>query len=281
MNTFLEHIGSVLQSTVINATPLAGGDINTVTLLETSDGPFVLKQNEGANVADMFEKEALGLEVLSKSNSFRIPKVISTGTFAKTSYLLLEYISNSPKAIGFWEAFAMSLVKLHKTTHSKFGLRHDNYIGSLVQKNKQCDSSVDFFITQRLQPQFKSAHNKGFVFKNLDGLYQNTSKIIPDEPSSLIHGDLWNGNYLVSTMGQPTLIDPAVSFASREMDLAMMQLFGGFPDVVFSMYNEQFPILAEFESRVALWQLYYILVHLNIFGGSYLQQAKEIVSRYS
>ena len=112
-------------------------------------------------------------------------------------------------------------------------------------------------------------------------IYSQISEEIPDEAPSLIHGDLWNGNYMVSNKGEPTLIDPAVAYAPREMDIAMMHLFGGFPQDVYSIYNEQFPLVENWKDRISLWQLYYLLVHLNLFGSSYLSQVKGIIKRYS
>ncbi|HET8753258.1 MAG TPA: fructosamine kinase family protein, partial [Salinimicrobium sp.] len=122
---------------------------------------------------------------------------------------------------------------------------------------------------------------RGFSFQNLDRIFKNISSEIPEEPPALIHGDLWSGNYLVNEKGLPCLIDPAVSFAPREMDLAMMKLFGGFPENVFNIYSEIFPVQPKFESRISLWQLYYLLVHLNIFGSSYLPSVTGILQRFS
>ena len=130
-------------------------------------------------------------------------------------------------------------------------------------------------------PQLSLASKKGFSFANIEQILANIASAIPQEPPALVHGDLWSGNYLVNELGAPCLIDPAVSFAPREMDLAMMQLFGGFPSSFFAMYAEIFPLKDNFEERVSLWQLYYLLVHLNIFGHSYLPQVQQILSRYS
>jgi fructosamine-3-kinase len=125
------------------------------------------------------------------------------------------------------------------------------------------------------------AFDKGYEFKDLKRFYSNISDAIPNEAPSLIHGDLWNGNYLVSECGEPTLIDPAVAFAPREMDLAMMQLFGGFSSEVYLLYDERFPLPDQWKERIGIWQLYYLLVHLNLFGSGYYHQVHSIVKQYS
>ena len=229
----------------------------------------------------MFEAEAKGLSLLTLSDSFTIPQVIKFGNMDEQAYLIMEYIPSGAKLNSFWLEFSKQLAKLHWTSAPKFGLDHHNYIGSLEQKNNWRDEAAPFYISERLEPQFEMARVNGYLFSNLDTMYKNISKVIPKEPPSLIHGDLWNGNYLISPTGQPVLIDPAVAYAPREMDLAMMSLFGGFPPVVFSVYHEIFPLVENWEERVSLWQLYYLLVHLNLFGKGYLSRVEEIVKSYT
>ncbi len=125
------------------------------------------------------------------------------------------------------------------------------------------------------------ASENGFSLGDLSGFYKNISEEIPQEPPALLHGDLWSGNYITNEEGLPCLIDPAVCYGPREMDLGMMKLFGGFPEEVFREYNASFPLQPGWEERIPLWQLYYLLVHLNIFGSSYLPQVKNIIKRFS
>jgi len=238
-------------------------------------------QNNAHQFPNMFEAEAQGLELLRNSQSFRIPKVIAHGEEGNTSYLLIEFITKETPSSGFWKEFAQDLAKLHKTTNKYFGLTHHNYIGSLTQINKTESFASEFYIHQRLEPQFKLASEHGFHFSSIDLFFKNISEEIPKEAPSLIHGDLWNGNYLVSENNEPVLIDPAVAYASREMDLAMMQLFGGFPQEVYATYNELFPLNHNWKNRISIWQLYYLLVHLNLFGSSYLPQVNTIIRQYS
>lgn len=278
--SILKSIATANNFNLIEAKSLSGGDINEVFYLKCSEGELVVKLNDAAKFPDMFVAEAKGLELLRKSASFRIPEVISTGTAGNTSYLLLEYMPPGKSKENFWIKFAENLALLHHKTSLNFGLDHPNYIGSLPQYNDHCKSASEFFITQRLEPQIRLALKNGFEFQNLDLFYKNISEVIPNEPPSLIHGDLWNGNILISEAGEPILIDPAVAYAPREMDLAMMKLFGGF-DNVFDFYNTIFPLKDGWNERIPIFQLYYLLVHLNIFGSGYLSQVKSIISSYS
>ena len=260
---------------------LAGGSINQVYLLDTSEGKKVLKVNSLAAFPGMFRAEKAGLQALKEANSFDTPEVLSLGEIGDTAYLLLEYKKEAPQKSHFWDLFARQLVDLHKNSSAEFGFEESNYIGSLPQYNDSETSAAEFYIRQRLEPQLRIAYKNGFSFKDLDRIYKNISEEIPDEPPALIHGDLWGGNYITNEKGLPCLIDPAVSYGPREMDLSMMKLFGGFPKKAFSMYNEHFPLQPNFEDRVPLWQLYYLLVHLNIFGSSYLGSVRHILQRFS
>ncbi|MAZ72352.1 MAG: fructosamine kinase [Flavobacteriaceae bacterium] len=261
--------------------PLSGGDINTVYALYCQQGNFVIKLNNASRFPKMFETEAKGLQLLAASHTFKIPEVLAYGATKGTSYILLEKIEKGVKTKHFWSIFAENLAKMHKITQKYFGLPYPNYIASLPQPNSCEATSTDFYINQRLQPQFNLAAKNGFAFKDLDSFFNKVSELIPQEAPSLIHGDLWNGNYLISANGTPVLIDPTVSFAPREMDLAMMQLFGGFPQEVFSVYNEVFPLEDSWKARIPLFQLYYLLVHLNIFGSGYLPQVQRILQAFS
>jgi fructosamine-3-kinase len=136
-------------------------------------------------------------------------------------------------------------------------------------------------LNERLIPQLKLAKDRGFDLAVTNQFLKKVSEIVPDEAPALVHGDLWNGNYLTDETGAPVLIDPAVAYASRETDLAMMQLFGGFPAEVYKMYDEIFPMKPNWKERLPLWQLYYLLVHLNLFGRGYLAQVTSIIKRFS
>lgn len=257
---------------------LTGGDSNQVYILTTTNkSKLVVKVNGKQNSQDLFTQEAIGLNELRLSKSFVIPEVISTSKIGNKNYLLLEYLPPNKKETDH-EQFGIKLAKMHACHQNYYGFS-DNYIGILTQKNKSEKTAADFYINQRLQPQFNLALENGFHFQKLETLFSKIYDLIPDEKASLIHGDLWNGNYL-STIKGFALIDPAVSYSIREMDLAMMQLFGGFSDKVFEVYHYHFPLLPKAKQRLKLYQLYYLLVHLNLFGSAYLPSVTNCIKKY-
>lgn len=261
--------------------PLSGGDINDVYKVSSGVQYYVIKLNSASQYPDMFEIEAKSLKLLSESNSFFVPEVIAHGHFEDRTYLIMTFISSGQNK-NFSEEFAVALAKLHRNQSDEYGLDFNNFIGRLPQSNlPNTTDAVEFYISLRLKPQFKLAYDKGFRFDNLDNFYKNIEQIIPKEKASLIHGDLWSGNYLITNNNEPCIYDPAVCYASREMDLAMMQLFGGFPQDIFRIYDEIYPLMPDWTFRVELWQLYYILVHVNLFGASYYSSAKRLLSKYS
>ncbi|MDT0641473.1 fructosamine kinase family protein [Zunongwangia sp. F363] len=284
VNKFSEIINAAGEAhgfSVKNTTPLSGGDINDVFLIETgSADKLVIKINDAARYPGMFEAEKAGLDALRKSGIIKVPKTLHRGEVEEQSYLILEFLEAGKKSSDFWKIFGKQMAELHKVSAENFGFETDNYIGSLPQYNSAENSAADFYVNQRLEPQFKMAKDRGYDLGNKDNFLKNCSGIIPDEAPALIHGDLWNGNYMTSTYGMPVLIDPAVAFAPREMDLAMMKLFGGFDARMFQAYHKHFPLAEGFEERVPLWQLYYLLVHLNIFGSRYKASVENILRRY-
>lgn len=261
--------------------PLSGGDINEVYKVNSKHKQYVVKLNSASSYPDMFGKEAKSLNILSETKSFLIPDVLGFGKHDDKTYLIIDYIPSGIKT-NFEEEFALCLAKLHRCQSDFYGLDFDNFIGRLPQKNlPKTKDATDFYINLRLEPQFKMASAKGFKFEKIDRLYKNIEQIIPQEKASLIHGDLWSGNYLISEKGKPCIYDPAIAYAPREMDIAMMKLFGGYPAQIFNTYNEVFPLEKNWEYRIALWQLYYILVHVNLFGGAYYSQAQGLIKKYN
>lgn len=277
---FKNHLEERFEFTITSFQALSGGDINEVFHLVGNNSDVILKVNDVNAFPDLFQKEANGLKALAETNSIDIPDVLGYGDFKTNTYLLMEYKDSVNASNSFWECFGQQLADLHRHTQDTFGFTEDNYIGSLPQYNRHVKTASEFFIQQRLEPQFEMASQRGYDFDNLKGFYHNLKQIIPDEPPALIHGDLWSGNYLINSEHNPCLIDPAVAYAPREMDLAMMKLFGGFDDLMFRAYQDAFPLEKGWEKRILLWQLYYILVHVNLFGGHYYQRAKGVLSYY-
>ena len=264
-----------------NITSLSGGDINDVFLLNTTEGKKVVKVNSATKFPGMFEAEMAGMKALKAAEAIDVPQMIGVYTENDYSCLLMEHRETGSRSSNFWTVFGKQMADLHKNTQPKFGFSEDNYIGSLPQQNNEHENIVDFYIEERLEPQFKLAKEQAYDLGDTKKFYSELYNLIPQEKSALIHGDLWNGNYLVNAEGSPCLIDPAVAYAPREMDLSMMKIFGGFDSDLFNTYFEEFPVEKGFDDRVPIWQLYYLLVHLNLFGTGYLGSCKNIVDRFT
>ncbi|MEM7103840.1 MAG: fructosamine kinase family protein [Bacteroidota bacterium] len=280
----LQLIADNLKTEILSFKKVGGGSINETGIIETGQGAFFVKINDSSSFPGLFEKEAKGLRVLRETGKIRVPTVNFFAESKDHSFLVMELIHRGLGFGIFWERFGKALASLHQSNSTHCGLDHDNYIGSLPQSNKQHKKFVDFFIHERLEPQFKLAFDKGFfsdrVQQASSRLYNRLPEILPDEPPSLIHGDLWSGNFMADMNDEPVLIDPAVCYAHREMDLAMTTLFGGFNDYFYESYESVFPTEPGLEKRISIYNLYYLLVHVNLFGGGYVSSVESIINRY-
>lgn len=282
---FSEHLSAKLNTEIEikNFLPLSGGDINQVFKLETNEGNFCIKINHTESYPAIFEKEALGLDLLRKSD-FTIPKVFLTDKFENYSFLLLEFIESNKSKDDFWEKFGEQLARMHQISNTHFGLNHSNYIGSLKQENTPHTNWTYFYISQRIMPQIKIAVDSyklpNSIIQKTDTLYNHIENHFHNEAPTLLHGDLWSGNYMVDSSGLPALIDPAVYYGNREMDIAMTLLFGGFNQKMYDAYQEVFPLQNDWKERMEIWQLYPLLVHVNLFGGSYIKRLESILEKF-
>lgn len=269
-----------LGEPVLEVSFLGGGDICAARLLKTKNGQFFLKYREEGGSPSFFETEAKGLDLLRSRSPIRIPEVLASGA----SFLLLEYIEPGRADNAFWENSGISLARLHLNSAPQYGLDFDNFIGSLPQVNTGRALWPDFYREMRLEPQFKRAFDEGLLSKQfipkIERLFTALPDIIPPGKPALIHGDLWSGNFLVSRDREPVLIDPAVCYAHREMDLAMSRLFGGFDWRFYRGYESVFPSPPGLEERLPIHQLYYLMVHVNLFGHAYLRPVTEILNRF-
>jgi len=281
-NRLSEILGA---SIIINgSSPVPGGDINDAYRLETNTGPYFIKRNSADKYPDMFAREAKGLTLLQQSGEIAVPKVIDNGETGKHAYLLLKYIETATQRSNFWEAFGTALARMHRHKSEFFGLDHDNYIGSLVQLNNKHNDWVSFFITERLERQAKMAMDKGLfgssTIKKLEKLYSILHNIFPIEPPSLIHGDLWSGNYMTGPQGAAVIIDPAVYYGHREMDIAMSRLFGSFGNAFYDAYNHEYAMEPGWNGRLSICNLYPLMVHVNLFGAGYVGSVESILSQF-
>ncbi|MBC8320470.1 MAG: fructosamine kinase family protein [Bacteroidetes bacterium] len=263
---------------------VGGGSINKTFKISTNAGNFFIKKNSISRYPQMFEKEAEGIKILHKVKEIDTPEVIGFGESGDEAFLILKFISTGIMSHSYWEDFGKKLAKLHKHSNDLFGLNHNNYIGSLNQSNNHHKSWSDFFREERLEKQVKLARNSGSIGKEtvlaFDRFYSKIDDIFPNEPPALLHGDLWSGNFMTNDNGDPVIIDPAVYYGHREMDLGMSQLFGGFDGQFYSSYHRHYPLESGWEERLDYCNLYPLMVHVNLFGGGYLQSVKSILRRF-
>jgi fructosamine-3-kinase len=271
-----EAVARALGSAVQSSCAVAGGDINDANQMTLADGRVVfVKSNFGADPT-MFAAEARGLAWLAQARALRVPQVLAVGE----TFLVLERISPARRPPDFDERLGRDLAALHRFGAPGFGLDHDNFIGRLPQSNTPAASWPEFYRSRRLEPQLRLARDAGLcssaMARGFDRLFTVLDERVgPAEPPARLHGDLWGGNMIVDQTGAGCLIDPAVYGGHREVDLAMMRLFGGFGHHVFAAYEEAWPLSPGHEDRVPLYQLYFLMVHVNLFGGPYVAQAEH------
>lgn len=276
-----QSIGREVQIQSIDL--VTGGCINQTICLKTDIGQFFLKWNE-QQALDMFRQEAKGLDLLRDHCKMTIPQVIGLGEFEDKAYLLLSYIESCPEKPDYWEEFGQQLAEVHRISQPNFGLSFNNYIGSLPQNNESDKTWLTFFIEKRLRVQFGLAYYNGLIdksyLKKLDLLQKRLEGFFPEEVPALLHGDLWSGNTMTDKHGKPALVDPAVYFGHREMELAFTKLFGGFPESFYSSYHEAYPLAPNFEERKDLYNCYPLMVHVNLFGTSYLSGIDRVFNYF-
>ncbi len=266
--------------------PVGGGCINNGSRLLTSSGEsFFLKTNRHAPT-DMFAREAEGLAALSidddsSSQSPRVPTAYLHGEF----FLLLEDLKPARQMPNYWPVFGRQLAALHSSTNHHFGFDHDNYIGSTPQPNTWEENGATFFAESRLGFQASLAQRQGLLgsedVRRVQSLAERLPDLVPIQPASLIHGDLWSGNAIADENGSPAIIDPAAHYGWAEAELAMTTLFGSFPASFYQAYQEVRPLEPGYRERFPIYNLYHLLNHLNLFGRGYLGQVQMILRRYT
>ncbi|OUL20563.1 hypothetical protein BV378_29575 [Nostoc sp. RF31YmG] len=260
---------------------VSGGCINQGYAVSDNQRTYFVKLNQASQVA-MFEAEALGLEEMLITASIRVPQPLCWGTTGNSAYIVLEWLEMGGSNTKSWLEMGRKLAAMHKATSSQgFGWKINNTIGSTPQINTWTADWAEFYAKHRLGYQFQLARRRGGNFPKQEKLLAAIPELLVDlqvEPS-LVHGDLWGGNAGCTVSGEPVIFDPASYFGDREVDIAMTELFGGFPAAFYQGYNEVFPLDAGYEQRKTLYNLYHILNHFNLFGGGYGSQANRMIDQ--
>ncbi|MFZ4538564.1 fructosamine kinase family protein [Propionivibrio sp.] len=263
---------------------VGGGSISRAMIIRTEGARWFVKLNS-ADLHEMFEAEADGLTALGTCPALRVPRVVAHGVSGQQAYLVLEYLNLTPlHGMKAGTSAGHALAKLHRIEGDQFGWQRDNFIGSTPQRNTRRRSWPEFYAHQRLLPQLeltKRNGHRGKLIADGERLVEKLPLLFVDyQPNiSLLHGDLWHGNAAVDESGALALFDPAVYYGDREADLAMTELFGGFPESFYAAYREAWPLADGFELRKVLYNLYHVLNHLNLFGSGYQQQANTMIGK--
>lgn len=283
--TLQDHIAQKLNASSLQLHPVGGGSINQTFRIFTGTDTYFCKVNSATNFPHLFEKEAWGLQLLRRQEVLRIPEVVDQFCVHDQQVLLLEWIPAGPKSGEFWKAFGSGLAALHHITQDSFGLDHDNYMGSVEQANKPEADWCRFFIQQRLQPLVQQcAQRKLLSLKHqqlFEQLYERLPGLFEPELPALLHGDLWSGNFMCDEASRPVLIDPAVYYGHRSVDLGMTTLFGGFNPLFYQSYQYHYPLPANYVEQWQVCNLYPLLIHLRLFGSGYLSQIEITLKAFA
>jgi fructosamine-3-kinase len=270
-----------LGAGVASARPVAGGDINRALRLELDDGRSVFVKYRDDAPAGMFRAEADSLARLAAAgvDDLRLPAVLAVGE----GLLALEWIASAAAAPDHDERLGRGLARLHARPQDAFGGPADGNLATLPLPNAPCPTWPEFYARRRLEPLVRAGVDAGLLDPRCTGMMERLAPRLPDllgppEPPALLHGDLWGGNAMTGPGGGPVLVDPAAYAGHREIDLAMMRLFGGFGPRVYAAYDEAHPLAPGHEERVPLNQLFPLLVHAVLFDGGYGRRCARIIA---
>ncbi len=262
---------------------IAGGDINKAYRVKTLDGEHYFLKLNNPSTADMFAAEQISLQALAAAEQLRVPATVATGASDSHAWLLIEWLDMAPGNPKAARHLGRALAELHQKRAEQYGFEIDNTIGRTPQRNDWNADWGTFFRDCRLLPQLQLAVDNGAPSRTrtaMERLLKRVDDWFTDytPAPSLLHGDLWGGNWAMLSNGQPVVFDPAAYYGDRETDLAMTRLFGGFPPEFYVAYEGAWPMDAGVEERLPLYNLYHVLNHFNLFGGSYLAQADRMIA---
>jgi fructosamine-3-kinase len=264
--------------TATNPQKVGGGCINYSYTIGDQDDKYFVKFNQ-PHLLEMFAAEAAGLVEIGKTQTMLVPQPVCTGLVANYAYLVLTHLDLGHGNNASWQRLGQQLAALHQEPAPvQFGWHRPNNIGSTLQLNDWHDDWASFFSEKRLKYQLQLAgYHKFSQGQRL--LSELPTWLNHQPPVSLVHGDLWGGNAGFTTSGQPVIFDPATYYGDREVDLAMTELFGGFPAAFYQGYEEVYPLAVGYQQRKVIYNLYHVLNHYNLFGGSYQSQANSMINQ--
>lgn len=273
----------LLTKDSLKLSPVSGGDINDSYRVQNADKSYFLKVNS-ADKFRMLELERDGLMELENTGVFKTPRILGCGKAQKHSFLLMEWLHEQKPSEWQWQLFGEHLSKLHSHTRDSFGFKSDNYIGSIHQKNDSKKAWSSFYIDCRIAPLIKKAYDSGFLeqqhLRAFERLSLEAQSLFPFAQPSLLHGDLWAGNFMCIGEKAMAVFDPAVYYGHPEMEMAFTLLFGGFPAIFYDAYQSQTPLEKGFHNRVDLYNLYPNLVHLLLFGRAYFGAVSSVLLKF-
>lgn len=271
------------QTEIEKTTRVFGGSINLCYYVRTKESEYFVKHHTQAPI-NFYRCEATGLTCIKQTNTLAVPEVYSFSDEPNRAYLLLEWIDGQTNK---WTEHLLGerLAQLHQATGKHHGFPTDTYIGRLPQRNGLYESWLTYYRDHKLFSQINIGIEKGVIFgkrqKRLEQLLDQLSKWLPEDAlPSYLHGDLWGGNWLAGQGGVPYVVDPSFFYGDRQMEIAFTELFGGFSQTFYDAYQDSFPLDHTYSDVKAIYQLYYLIVHLNMFGQSYANQVDDILDRY-
>ncbi len=284
MQELISHISDKIAEKVISYHSVSGGDISSAFLLKSEKRNYFLKVNTKPFAYTMFKAEQAGLEAIEKTETIAVPHVHLVGSLGSQAFLLMDQVESKHPDESDYQRLGMQLARLHQTGGEQFGFTGDNFIGSLPQSNRNHADWPEFYWRERILPQLEMAQRKGLLLDKAIPTEEKAvnlfKQVFGEVKPVLLHGDLWGGNYLIANNGTPYLIDPATYYGHSMVDIAMSHLFGGFSSSFYDAYHETVPRPDNYLQQIELYQLYYLLVHLNLFGSVYYASVSHILKKY-
>lgn len=281
----VNRLKNLFHVSQLSPSSISGGSINEAYTFNVGNVKYFVKFNEAGSYPKIIDHEVTGLRAIADIDVIRTPEILLFERIEKYELLVLPFIGSGRRSTGFWQTFGRQLAQLHiEAKAERYGWYHDNYIGILIQSNKWHHDFHEFWINERIDPQVRQAIDRKLLLKAdlklFQRLYNQVNSIFPSSTPSLVHGDLWSGNFIGNDVSGPVLIDPAIHYSHFETDLAFTHLFGGFDPAFYRSYEEVNTVEPEFNDRKGIYNLYPFLVHLNLFGSAYYRSVKQTISQF-